>query len=157
MYRDRINEQRKIKGYSLKMVAERSKLHLPEETISRFLSNKTQDARVSTMLDVCDAVGMEPYELFMDATIALEFKLFMQAKLSGTDNATELDRVAAENVRLDGQVSELRGQVTSLTAERDLLKLQLEHKDELLRMQREHKSDLERLAQFLRQEHTAHD
>ena len=118
MYRDRINEQRKILGISIKAMSERSELHLPEETISRFLANKTHDARVSTMLDVCATVGLQPYELFMDAITAAEFKLFLETKLSDIDNTAELEM--------------LRAKTAAQEAEIQLLKERLQHKDEII-------------------------
>lgn len=118
MYRDRILEQKKILGISTKTMSERSKLELPEETISRFLSNKTHDPRVSTVLDICETVGLAPYELFMDARTAAEFKLFSETRLSDIDNAAELKM--------------LRAKTTAQESEIQLLKEKLRHKDELL-------------------------
>lgn len=119
MYRDRINEQKKMLGISNKTISERSKLRLPEETISRFLSNtKTHDAYISTFLDVCDAVGMQPYEAFMDAITAAEFKVFLETKLSDIDNAAELEM--------------LRAKTAAQEAEINLLKEKIQHKDEII-------------------------
>lgn len=118
MYRDRILEQKKILGISMKTMAERSKLRLPEETISRFLSNKTHDSRVSTVLDIGETVGLEPYELFMDAITAAEFKLFLETKLLDIDNTAELERLRAINA---AQETEIR-----------LLEERLRNKEELL-------------------------
>lgn len=119
MYRDRINEQKKMLGISNKTISERSKLHLPEETISRFLSNKnTHDAYISTLEDVCDAVGMQTYEAFMDAITAAEFKLFLETKLSDIDNAAELEMLRAKTAAQEAEIA--------------ILKERLQHKDEML-------------------------
>ena len=118
MYRDRINEQKTILKISNKTISERSQLKLPEDTISRFLSNKSHDAYVSTMLDVCEAVELKPYELFMDAITAAQFKLFLETRLSDMDNAAELEM--------------LRTQTAAQEAEIALLKERLQHKDEII-------------------------
>lgn len=118
MYRDRINEQKKILKISNKTISERSQLKLPEETISRFLSNKSHDAYVSTMLDVCEAVELKPYELFMDAITAAQFKLFLETRLSDMDNAAELEM--------------LRTKTAAQEAEIALLKERIQHKDEII-------------------------
>lgn len=119
MYRDRINEQKKMLGMSNKTISERSKLNLPEETISRFLSNKIEhDARVSTFLDVCDAVGMQPYEAFMDAITAAEFKVFLETKLSDIDNAAELEMLRAKTAAQESEIA--------------ILKERIQHKDEII-------------------------
>jgi hypothetical protein len=119
MYRDRINEQKKMLGMSNKTISERSKLHLPEETISRFLSNKnTHDAYISTFLDVCDAVGMQPYEAFMDAITSAEFKVFLETKLSDIDNAAELEMLRAKTAAQESEIA--------------ILKEKIQHKDEII-------------------------
>ena len=126
MYRDRINEQKKILKISNKTISERSQLKLPEETISRFLSNKSHDAYVSTMLDVCEAVELKPYELFMDAITAAQFKLFLETKLSDMDNAAELEM--------------LRTKTAAQEAEIALLKERIQHKDEIIALHNYYKS-----------------
>jgi transcriptional regulator with XRE-family HTH domain len=126
MYRERIKEQKKLLNLSAKAISERSELGLPEETVSRFLA-KNHDSRISTMLDICKAVGLEPYELFMDSMTAAEFKLFLEAKASSTNTSEELKTMLEKNVSLQDEI-------TALTAEIELLKLKLEHKDEIIRL-----------------------
>lgn len=118
MYRDRINEQKKILKISNKTISERSKLNLPEETISRFLSSKTHDARVSTLLDVCEAVELKPYEVFMDPITATQFKLFLETRLSDIDNAAELEMLRAKTAAQEAEIT--------------LLKEKIQHKDEII-------------------------
>lgn len=118
MYRDRINEQKIILKISNKTMSERSKLNLSEETISRFLSSKTHDSRISTLLDVCETVELEPYEVFMDGITAAAFKLFLETRVSDIDNAAELEM--------------LRAKTTAQEAEIALLKERIKHKDEII-------------------------
>ena len=125
MYRDRINEQKKMIGITMETMSKRSKLHISEETISRFLSGKSQDGRISTLLDLCETVELEPYELFMDAKTASEFKLFLEAKSANTDDATELQTLLAQNVALQDDIA-------TLNAEIELLRLKLAHKEEII-------------------------
>lgn len=91
MYRDRVIEAKKALGISTKTMSERSVLHLPEETISRFLNGKINDPHVSTLLDTGATVGLAPYELFMDAATAAEFRLFLESKITNIDNSAELE------------------------------------------------------------------
>ena len=118
MYRERVNEQKKILHISNKTISERSKLNLPEETISRFLSNKAHDAHMSTFLDVCEAVELKPYEAFMDAITAAQFKLFLETRLSDIDNAAELEMLRAKTAAQEAEIS--------------LLKERIQHKDEII-------------------------
>ena len=126
MYRDRINKQKKMLGLSNKILSERSKLRLPEETISRFLAGKTDESRMSTFLDICDSVGLNPCEAFMDEATAAAFKLFLETKLSDIDNAVEL--------------KELREKTAKQEAEIQRLNERLEHKDEIIRLHERYNS-----------------
>lgn len=112
MYRERVNEQRKALGLSVEAVAERTSLHLSEETVSRFLS-KSHDSRISTMLDICAAVNLEPYELFMDGITSAEFKLFQETKLSDIDNAAELEMLRAKTIAQEAEIRILSERVQS--------------------------------------------
>lgn len=104
---------------SIKTISEHSKLQLPEETISRFLSTKMEhDAYISTFLDICDAVGMQPYEAFMDAITAAEFKLFLETKLSDIDNSAELGMLRAKTAAQESEIA--------------ILKERIQHKDEII-------------------------
>lgn len=113
MYRERINEQRKALGLSMKALAERTSMHLPEETISRFLSTKNHDARISTMLNICEAINLEPYELFMDSKTSLEFKLFKETKMSDIDNTTELEMLRAKTSAQEAEIRILTERIQS--------------------------------------------
>ena len=91
MYRDRILEAKAALGLSSKQMAERSKLHTTEETIHRFLTGKTNDIHISTLMDLADIVGLAPHELFMEKSIADEFRLFMESKVTNLDHTAELE------------------------------------------------------------------
>lgn len=91
MYRDRILEAKAALGLSSKQMAERSKLHTTEETIHRFLTGKTNDIHISTLMDLADIVGLAPHELFMEKSIADEFRLFVESKVTNLDHTAELE------------------------------------------------------------------
>ena len=118
MYRERINEERKKLGLSAKAMAERSTLKVTEETIGRFLSGKINDPHLSTLMDMGAAVGLAPYELFMDSLTAADFKLFLETKLRNIDNAAELEVLRIKTAAQEQQIA--------------LLEERLAHKDELL-------------------------
>ena len=91
MFRERLCETKLIKGVSTKTMAQLSVLHLPEETISRVLHGKINDPHVSTILDIGGTLDLAPYELFMDASTAAEFRLFLESKVTNIDNSAELE------------------------------------------------------------------
>lgn len=127
MLRDRVIEEKKKLGISAKTMSERSKLHLSEETISRFLTNKTADPGLNTALDIADTVGLTPYEAFMDATLAAEFKVFLELKSKSEETEAERIRIVAEN-------ENLKTINATLTDKIAILEMKLEHKEEIIRL-----------------------
>lgn len=125
MFRDRINEEKKRLNISAKSMSGRSRLHIPEETISRVLSGKTNDPGISTVLDLGETVGLEPYELFMDATLAAEFRAFLELKSKSEETEAERIRIVAEN-------ESLKTTNTALANKIGILEMQLKHKEEII-------------------------
>jgi transcriptional regulator with XRE-family HTH domain len=125
MYRQRIAEEKKRLNLSARTMSDLSRLHILEETISRFLSGKTADPGVNTVLDLAETVGLKPYEAFMDSTLAAEFRAFLELKSKSEETEAERVRMLAENEELKitnaGLVDKIR-----------VLEMQLEHKKELL-------------------------
>lgn len=125
MLHQRILEEKRKLGISSKTMSERSTLHITEETISRFLSGKTGDPGVKTFTDIAGTVGLTPYEAFMDATLAAEFKAFLELKSRSEETEAERIRIVAEN----GSLKTMNAALTDKIA---ILEMQLKHKDELL-------------------------
>ena len=125
MFRDRILEEKHRLNLSTRTMADTSRLHLPEETISRVLSGKTADPGVNTVLDIGETVGLEHYEIFMDATLAAEFKAFLELKSRSEETEAERIRIIAENENLKATNAGLVDRIR-------VLEMELSHKEELL-------------------------
>lgn len=125
MFRERILEEKKRLNLSAKTMSDTSRLHLPEETISRVLSGKTADPGVNTVLDLAETVGMKPYEAFMDATLASEFKAFLELKSRSEETEADRIRIIAENENLKSTNAGLVDRIR-------VLEMELSHKEELL-------------------------
>ena len=125
LFRARILEEKKKLNITVKTMSERSRLHTPEETMSRVLNSKTADPGIHTVLDMGETVGLEPYELFMDATLAAEFKIFLELKSRSEETEAERIRILAEN-------ESLKTENAALTNKIALLELKLEHKEEII-------------------------
>jgi transcriptional regulator with XRE-family HTH domain len=127
MYRQRILEEKKRLNLSARTMSDLSRLHILEETISRFLSGKTADPGINTVLDLAETVGLKPYEAFMDATLAAEFRVFLELKSKSEETEAERVRMLAENEELKitnaGLVDKIR-----------VLEMQLAHKEELVKV-----------------------
>lgn len=130
MWREQIIEAKKAKNITTKMMAE--KVRLPEQTITRILSGKTETPRIDTVLDLGAAVGLTPRELFSETTSVLGDENFvvLQGKL---DEATvALSALQIEFASLSAENTDLKVKNVSLQAENDLLRIKLEHKEEII-------------------------
>ena len=125
MFRERILEEKKRLNLSTRTMADMSRLHLPEETISRVLSGKTADPGIGTAIDIAETVGLKPYEAFMDATLAAEFKAFLELKSRSEETEAERIRIVAENENLKATNAGLVDRIR-------VLEMQLSHKDEII-------------------------
>ena len=138
MFRERILEEKKRLNLSTKTISDTSHLHLPEETIGRVLSGKTADPGISTVLDIGEAVGLKPYEIFMDSTLSAEFKAFLE--LQTRSEATE-----AERIRLVAENESLKATNAGLVDRIRVLEMQLSHKEELLALHERYQAHIKQL------------
>ena len=107
MYRERILQAKVALGLSSKQMAELSKLHTTEETIHRFLTGKTNDIHISTLMDLADIVGLAPHELFMEKATADEFRLYMESKVHNLDHIAELEALRIKTAEDDHKIEHL--------------------------------------------------
>lgn len=108
---------------SLNQIADAT--NLPDKTIDRIFAGKTADPYVSTLHRIVTSLGSSLDELFADTKVVVgNEKLATLQKTVEITNA-ELDMVKAERTILSEKVA-------ALTAEVDLLRMQLAHKEELL-------------------------
>ena len=91
MFVDRIIEEKKKLNYSARTIADMTTLHLSEDTVNRILTRKTADPGVSTVESIAKTLGMELYEVFMDSTVAAEFRAFLE--LRGKSDESEVQRL----------------------------------------------------------------
>lgn len=125
MFRERILEEKKRLNLSTKTMADTSRLHLSKETIGRVISGETSDPGVSTVLDVGETVGLKPYELFMDATLAAEFRTFLELKSRSEETEAERIKIIADNENLKATNAGLVDRIR-------VLEMQLSHKEEII-------------------------
>ena len=126
MWRERIIEAKKELGISSKTMSERT-MHIPERTITRLLNGETNNPYVDTVLEIGASVGLSPQEIFSETNLVLGNK----------DLATlqaDLDMVNAEKDILVTENKILNDKIVALTAELDLLKNELKHKEEIINL-----------------------
>ena len=110
MYRDKIEEFRNAKGISHKKLSEQSGVSL--DTIGRIIhpENPEKDSpRVNTLEDICEALGVELWEIFY-----IGDRSFVDLQAELTALKTEHDALIAENAVLKAKVETLRDKVDNL-------------------------------------------
>ena len=137
MWLENLKELKKAKGMSSKHIAELT--NLPERTVARIFSGDTESPYVDTLHRIVTALGSTLDEVFADTKVvvggAAMVKLQEDLNVVKTERdqisaardlaITERDLIAAENAIL-------KDKVAALTAENDLLRMQLKHKEEII-------------------------
>ena len=126
MWLDKLRELRKEKGNPpFKKIGEDA--NLPERTVARVFSGDTNNPYVSTLDLIVKALGGSLDEIFADTKVVVG-----NEKLATLQE--NLDVVNAENDILVAENNILKDKVVNLTAEIDLLKKELEHKEEIINL-----------------------
>lgn len=137
MWLDNLKELRKSTGMSYKNIAEMT--NLPERTVSRIFSGDTDNPYVDTLHRIVSVLGGS-----LDSILADSKAVVGNANLSvlqeDIDNLnSEIERLTNEVNRLEGETtlisaenSILKDKVNTLTAENDILRIRLEHKEEII-------------------------
>ena len=143
MWRDKIIEAKKAKNITTKMMSD--KVRLPEQTITRILSGKTETPRIDTVLDLGSSVGLSAWELFSETTAVLGDKnlITLQEELEQTKAA--LTALQSEFASLSAENTELKVKNVTLKSEIDILRLNLEHKEEIIRLHNRYNSYIDGL------------
>lgn len=117
MWRERVIETKKAKGLTTKMMSERSPSHIPADTITRILTVKTDDPRISTVLALGESVGLSPWELFAEPTALVAYQSFLTLQAEVDALRAEKEALLAENSDLKKKVDALRDETGSLKDE----------------------------------------
>ena len=123
MWLDNLKELKKLTNMSVKQIAE--KTQMPERTVNRIFSGDTDNPYVDTLHRIVTAMGYSLNDIFADTKLVV-----------GTENLAKLqeysDEVKAERDVVLAENAILKYKVAALTAEVDLLKMQLNHKEEII-------------------------
>lgn len=137
MWLDNLKELRKLKGSpTIKKIAEDT--NLPERTIARIFAGDTNNPYVSTLDLIVKALGGSLDEIFADTKVVVgnEKMIALQEKMDTV--STELEIITTENELL-------KNNVLNLTAEIELLRMKLEHKEEIINLHNHYNKALELL------------
>lgn len=123
MWLDNLKELKKRSGMSVKQIAE--KAMLPERTVTRVFAGDTDRPYADTLDRIVKALGYTLSDLFADTNVVVATEEAIKAKGNVDAIEAERDILAAENAMLKGKVS-------AMSSEIDILKMQLMHKDEII-------------------------
>lgn len=129
MWLDNLKELKKKTGMSPKQIADKARL--PERTVIRILSGETDHPRVDTLGLIVDAMGVTLRDIFADTNVIVATETLTEVKEVAEIVEAERDEVAIKNEMLEAKVN-------ALTMEIELLKSQLQHKDELLSVHKQY-------------------
>lgn len=129
MWLDNLKELKKKTEMSTKQIADKSRL--PERTVARILSGETDHPRIDTLGLIADAMGVTLRDIFADTNVIVATETLTEVKEVAEIVEAERDEVATKNEMLEAKVN-------ALTMEIELLKSQLQHKDELLSVHKQY-------------------
>lgn len=121
---------------SSKQISE--KANLPERTVSRIIAGETDHPRIDTLGLIVDALGGKLQDIFADTNVIIATEKLVEIKEVAEVVEAERDVVTIKNDMLEAKV-------TAMTMEIELLKKELQHKEELLALHNYYKTHIENL------------
>jgi transcriptional regulator with XRE-family HTH domain len=123
MWLENLKELKKKTGMSVKQIAEKS--NLPERTVCRIFGGETDHPYADTLDMIVKSLGYDLGDIFADTKVIVATDDLVVIKES-------VDVVEAERELIQVENEMLKTKVSAMATEIELLKKDLQHKDELL-------------------------
>lgn len=123
MWLDNLKELKKAKGMTAKQIADATKI--PESTIKRIFAGDTDNPYVDTVRRIAIALDSSLDEIFAETKVVVATETLAEVQ----ENAVAVE---AEKEVIEIKNDMLQAKLTAMTLEIELLKKELQHKDELL-------------------------
>jgi transcriptional regulator with XRE-family HTH domain len=123
MWLDNLKEIKKTKGMTCKQIANATQI--PESTIKRIFSGDTDNPYVDTVRRIAIALDSSLDEIFAEAKVVLATETLVEVQETAEAVAAEKEVIEVKNDMLEAKVA-------AQSMEIELLKKELQHKDELL-------------------------
>jgi predicted transcriptional regulator len=143
MWLDNLKELKRVTGMSPKQIAD--KTNLPERTVIRIFSGDTDNLYVDTLHRIVTVLGGSLDDILADTKVVVATESLVEVKetleeVKGTANVMEAERdlIKIENERL-------KIENANMATELQLLKKELQHKEELLALHNYYKIHIENL------------
>ena len=131
MWLENLQELKNRTGMTVRQIAE--KTSLPERTINRIFSGETDHPYADTLDLIVKALGYDLGDIFADTKVVVATDELVEIKDSVGVVEAERDLTIVENEML-------KAKNAALTTENELLKKEIQHKDELLAIHNYYKS-----------------
>lgn len=123
MWLENLKELKKNKGMTCKQIADATKI--PESTIKRIFSGDTDNPYVDTVRRIATALDSSLDEIFAETKVVVATDDLVEIKENVDVAEAERDLVMVENEML-------KTKNAALTTEVELLKKELQHKEEII-------------------------
>ena len=123
MWLDNLKELKKEKGMTAKQIAEAT--NLPERTVSRIFSGDTDNPYVTTIHRIVSVLGGSLDMIFAESKVVVGNESLIELQATIDNLNSELAAIREENTAL-------KDTLVKITAENDVLKTKLEHKEEII-------------------------
>lgn len=130
MWLEIIRERRKELGYSIKHVAEEAKL--TERTTARIFSGETEEPYASNLYRIAVVLELSLDDLLADGRAVVGSKKLAILKEEKDALTAEVERLTTELALVTAENAVQKDKIVTLTAENDILRLKLEHKEEII-------------------------
>lgn len=129
MWLDKVRDLKKQTNTPTKYIAE--KTHRSERTVSRFFAGET-DLGIDFLREVVLLMGGSLDDVLSESDFKMPTPEVEALKNENASLATTIEGMTAETALLNAEIAVLKDKIVSLTAENDLLRLKLEHKEEII-------------------------
>lgn len=123
MWLDNLKELKKAKGMTSKQIANAT--NIPESTIKRIFAGDTDNPYVDTVRRIAIALDSSLDEIFAETKVIVATETLAEVQENAVAMEAEKEVIEVKNEMLEAKI-------TALTMEIELLKKELQHKDELL-------------------------
>jgi transcriptional regulator with XRE-family HTH domain len=130
MWISNLKELKTKSGMTAKQLAD--KTNLPERTIKRILNGETDHPRIDTLYLIVTAMDATLNDIFADTNVIVATETLAEVKEEAIQVEAEKEIALAEKDLAVAENEMLKTKVLVLTQEIELLKKDLQHKDELL-------------------------
>lgn len=137
MWLENLRELKKEKGVTNKWIAEAT--NLPERTVTRIFAGDTDNPYVDTLHRLVTVLGGSLDSILADTKVVVGgadlVELQAEKDTVQEENdalVAELEKLGAELSLANTEIAVLKDKIAALTAETDILRLKLEHKEEII-------------------------